>query len=99
MSNDTHFFCEHCNNAVNISADACPYCGAIFSGVRCPSCNYSASAKEFLGGCPQCGYIQITNGQGTGGKKTGLGMPVVVAIIVILLLSTVGLTLWYKSLL
>lgn len=50
------FFCENCNSEVPAKAKFCPKCGKFFSSVRCPQCSYTGDIKEFIHGCPSCGY-------------------------------------------
>ena len=51
------FFCENCGQEVKPTAKLCPHCGAFFTNVRCPQCNYTGKAHEFTRGCPVCGYL------------------------------------------
>ena len=50
------FLCEHCATSVAYDARVCPGCKRIFSGVRCPDCDFRAPGRLFLQGCPNCGY-------------------------------------------
>jgi len=50
------FFCDNCGHEVERDAKACAHCGRFFASVRCPSCGYTGSEKDFSGGCPSCGY-------------------------------------------
>ena len=51
------FYCENCGEEVRPTAKVCPKCGAFFTNVRCPRCNYTGKAHEFTRGCPVCGYL------------------------------------------
>jgi len=51
------FYCEYCGNEVGADAKSCPFCGRIFSAVRCPVCSYQSTERQFRGGCPRCGYL------------------------------------------
>ncbi|MFP4301556.1 MAG: zinc ribbon domain-containing protein [Spirochaetaceae bacterium] len=51
------FYCENCGEEVKPTAKVCPRCGAFFTNVRCPRCNYTGKAHEFTRGCPVCGYL------------------------------------------
>lgn len=55
---DAEFFCENCKNPVSTAEATCPHCGAVFSGVKCPRCNYSGTMDLFITGCPRCGYVR-----------------------------------------
>lgn len=50
------FYCENCHREVRPSAKVCPHCGRFFTAVRCPTCSYVGEAREFVRGCPNCGY-------------------------------------------
>ncbi|MCR5495463.1 MAG: zinc ribbon domain-containing protein [Treponema sp.] len=50
------FFCQNCGSEVPENAKLCTKCGKFFISVRCPSCGYTGTSKEFKEGCPQCGY-------------------------------------------
>ncbi|MGI5089946.1 hypothetical protein ABK01_06885 [Treponema sp. OMZ 305] len=56
MNKQPKFFCENCNAEVRRDAVICPYCGRFFASVRCPSCGFTGTHKEFKDGCPSCGY-------------------------------------------
>jgi len=56
MNKQPKFFCENCNAEVRRDAVICPHCGRFFASVRCPSCGFTGTHKEFKGGCPSCGY-------------------------------------------
>jgi len=56
MNKRPKFFCENCNAEVRRDAMICPHCGRFFASVRCPSCGYTGTHKEFKNGCPDCGY-------------------------------------------
>jgi hypothetical protein len=58
------FFCENCRIEVRASAVTCPGCGLPFTAIRCPTCGYQGSAKEFARGCPTCGYMVDLQRQG-----------------------------------
>lgn len=50
------FFCETCGHQVGAYEDECPHCGMPFYGVRCPQCGFNGKARQFVNGCPRCGY-------------------------------------------
>ena len=56
MNKQPQFFCENCNAEVRRDAVICPHCGRFFASVRCPSCGFTGTHKEFKDGCPSCGY-------------------------------------------
>ena len=56
MKKHPKFFCENCNAEVRRDAMICPHCGRFFASVRCPSCGFTGTHKEFKNGCPSCGY-------------------------------------------
>jgi predicted RNA-binding Zn-ribbon protein involved in translation (DUF1610 family) len=60
------FFCENCGIEVQAAAVTCPGCGLSFSAIRCPTCDYQGSAREFSGGCPACGYLVDLQRRGPG---------------------------------
>lgn len=71
------FFCENCGEEVKPTAKVCPKCGAFFTSVRCPRCNFTGKAHEFTRGCPVCGYlgpIQAPSRQGVTTRQFGLGV-------------------------
>lgn len=58
---EAKFFCENCGSEVPENAKLCKKCGKFFISVRCPSCGYTGTSKEFKQGCPQCGYAMGKN--------------------------------------
>jgi uncharacterized membrane protein YvbJ len=50
------FFCENCGKEVRPGAFTCPWCGRVFTAVRCPECGFEGKASEFTHGCPACGF-------------------------------------------
>lgn len=62
----SRFFCEHCHKEVRPNARVCPHCGKFFEAVRCPMCDYVGDGRDFVRGCPNCGYA------GGGGGTSGL---------------------------
>ena len=56
MTKNPKFFCQNCNAEVRRDAMICPHCGRFFASVRCPSCGFTGTHKEFKNGCPSCGY-------------------------------------------
>lgn len=60
------FFCENCHGEVRPSAKVCPHCGRFFTAVRCPICSYVGEAREFISGCPNCGYAAGAPGAAEG---------------------------------
>ena len=68
MTKNPKFFCENCNAEVRHDAMICPHCGKFFSSVRCPSCGFTGTHKEFKNGCPQCGYAV---GSGKASARSG----------------------------
>lgn len=67
------FFCENCGEEVKPTAKVCPSCGAFFTNVRCPRCNYTGKAHEFAQGCPVCGYLGRIDSPRRGGTTVGEG--------------------------
>ncbi len=59
MPQKAKFFCENCDNEVRSDAMVCPHCGRFFAAVRCPSCEHTGTNKDFLNGCPACGYAVL----------------------------------------
>ncbi|MEL3909288.1 MAG: zinc-ribbon domain-containing protein [Treponemataceae bacterium] len=55
------FFCEHCGEQVLRNAKVCPHCGSFFVNVRCPSCKFVGVERDFVNGCPKCGYAIKSN--------------------------------------
>jgi len=53
---EVRFFCEFCGAHVRANDKICTSCGSFFNQVRCPECNFQGDVKEFLKGCPSCGY-------------------------------------------
>jgi hypothetical protein len=62
----SRFFCEHCHKEVRPNARVCPHCGKFFEAVRCPACDYVGDGRDFVRGCPNCGYA------GAAGGRSGL---------------------------
>jgi hypothetical protein len=58
-----HYFCDFCGKEVPGQAKICPYCGHYFTSVRCPRCDFTASAAKFRYGCPACGYSSPEQGR------------------------------------
>jgi len=56
MSDKQEYYCEKCGSKVPFDADQCPSCGRLFYAVRCPNCDYTGKAEQFVNGCPICGY-------------------------------------------
>ena len=65
MNKNPKFFCENCNAEVRRDAMICPHCGRFFASVRCPSCGFTGTHKDFKDGCPSCGYAVGTNSKHT----------------------------------
>ena len=63
MNKQPKFFCENCNAEVRRDAMICPHCGRFFASVRCPSCGFTGTHKEFKDGCPSCGYAFTPDAQ------------------------------------
>jgi hypothetical protein len=53
----TRFLCEFCGQEVPYNIDKCPYCGKIFTAVKCPVCHMTGKPDDFYNGCPRCGYM------------------------------------------
>lgn len=70
MNKQPKFFCENCNAEVRRDAVICPYCGRFFASVRCPSCGFTGTHKEFKDGCPSCGYAFTPDVQENKKSKT-----------------------------
>jgi hypothetical protein len=64
------FFCESCGAEVRHSERVCPSCGKTFTAVRCPRCGFEGGAKQFVRGCPGCGYLNVIPPTG---KEVGSG--------------------------
>jgi uncharacterized membrane protein YvbJ len=54
----TRYFCENCGKEVSPGASTCPWCGRVFTAVRCPECGLEGKAADFRAGCPSCGFNQ-----------------------------------------
>ena len=67
------FFCENCHREVKSNAKICPHCGRFFTAVRCPSCTYVGEARDFVQGCPNCGYAGGDPGDNLGFETLDLG--------------------------
>ena len=67
------FYCENCHKEVRPTAKVCPYCGRFFTAVRCPSCAYVGEARDFVRGCPSCGYAASIPGKDEGFDTIDLG--------------------------
>ncbi|MGD0725766.1 MAG: zinc-ribbon domain-containing protein [Spirochaetia bacterium] len=52
------YFCENCGKEVRPGASTCPWCGRVFTAVRCPECGFEGKASDFRTGCPSCGFNQ-----------------------------------------
>ena len=59
VKKDPRFICEICDTEVPQDAKSCPECGARFSSVRCPSCDFIGEEELFKDGCPTCGYSAL----------------------------------------
>jgi hypothetical protein len=55
-SEEPTFYCETCGHQVGAYEEACSHCGMPFYGVRCPQCGFNGKARQFVNGCPRCGY-------------------------------------------
>jgi len=51
------FYCESCEEQVPINVERCPNCRRVFFAVMCPLCKFEDLPREFLYGCPSCGYM------------------------------------------
>ena len=69
MNKQPKFFCENCKAEVRRDAMICPHCGRFFASVRCPSCGFTGTHKEFKDGCPSCGYAFSSNTEATGSQR------------------------------
>ena len=97
------FLCESCRNVVSYKAHRCPHCGRYFSAVVCPNCKFTAKPKDFLDGCPRCGYLSKElekNDQGfilSKDKKPSFELPIwfykVAGIVIAIIL--VSIIIWY----
>lgn len=68
------FFCESCGAEVRHSERICPSCGKTFTAVRCPRCGFEGMPREFVRGCPGCGYLNvIPEDRSRAGRGTGAG--------------------------
>jgi hypothetical protein len=52
------YFCENCGKEVSPGASTCPWCGRVFTAVRCPECGFEGKTSDFRTGCPSCGFNQ-----------------------------------------
>jgi predicted RNA-binding Zn-ribbon protein involved in translation (DUF1610 family) len=69
------FFCESCGAEVRHSERVCPTCGKTFTAVRCPRCGFEGDSKQFMRGCPECGYLNVVPPAGEGADTTPAAGP------------------------
>ncbi|GEM_PF-795670 len=93
VSEEPSFYCETCGHKVGAYEDECPNCGMPFYGVRCPRCGFNGKARQFVRGCPQCGYkaapadsYELLNPEGLEGhpkksKNQSLWLPLLIVFI------------------
>lgn len=62
----SRFFCENCHHEVRPNARVCPNCGRFFEAVRCPACSYVGEGRDFVHGCPNCGYAGVDTSNDAG---------------------------------
>ncbi|MBN1410498.1 MAG: hypothetical protein JW969_06610 [Spirochaetales bacterium] len=53
----TRFLCEFCGREVPYNIEECPFCGKVFTAVKCPVCHKTGTPEQFMNGCPRCGYM------------------------------------------
>ena len=55
------YTCGKCGGSVSKNAGRCPHCGVLLSGIRCTSCGFTGSERDFAGDrCPKCGsFVQV----------------------------------------
>lgn len=105
----SRFFCENCHHEVRPTAKVCPHCGRFFEAVRCPVCSYVGESRDFVRGCPNCGYAGgVSNREEgfeqvdypVGGRSSASGPPrwLWPLAIGVLIVVFVGLVLVYLSL-
>lgn len=87
------FFCETCGHQVGAYEDECPHCGMPFYGVRCPRCGFNGKARQFVNGCPKCGYkasptdsYEMLNAEGLEGpskkaKRNSIWLPLLMVFL------------------
>jgi RNA polymerase subunit RPABC4/transcription elongation factor Spt4 len=55
------YTCGRCGGAVSKSTTVCPHCGAHLAGIRCRTCNFVGSERDFPNDrCPKCGSVVQT---------------------------------------
>lgn len=69
----SRFFCENCHHEVRPTAKICPHCGRFFEAVRCPVCSYVGESRDFIHGCPNCGYAGGDPAQQNGFEQIDYG--------------------------
>ncbi|MFW5743187.1 MAG: zinc ribbon domain-containing protein [Spirochaetota bacterium] len=71
----SRFFCENCHHEVRPNAKVCPHCGRFFEAVRCPMCSYVGESRDFVHGCPNCGYAGGATGRNDGFEQVDYTPP------------------------
>ena len=69
---EAKFFCQCCGAEVPPKAKFCPKCGKFFASVLCPNCGHTGQTRDFINGCPECGYAVDGShgGKSFSGKKS-----------------------------
>jgi hypothetical protein len=57
------FFCDGCGTEVPRNTIRCPQCGRYFTAIQCPRCGFQGEERDFLSGCPSCGYMRVRRGE------------------------------------
>jgi hypothetical protein len=67
------FFCDLCGTEVPRNTIRCPNCGRYFTAIQCPRCGFQGEEKDFVTGCPSCGYMKATTATGRNvGRRDGV---------------------------
>jgi primosomal protein N' len=93
------YFCENCGKEVSPGATTCPWCGRVFTAVRCPQCGYEGKPSDFRKGCPSCGFNQPVPAAGPGAAPqphqrllpSARFYRIAGAILIVLLIALLGL--------
>ena len=63
------YFCDLCGTEVPKNTIRCPNCGRYFTAIQCPRCGFRGEEKDFLRGCPKCGYMKISPTSDSAGDR------------------------------
>jgi hypothetical protein len=71
------YFCDLCGTEVPKNTVRCPSCGRYFTAIQCPRCGFRGEEKDFVQGCPKCGYMKISRptSDASGGRGARPGRP------------------------